>query len=299
MDFDNEEQCKDEFDLTTGISANLVGMQNIIDYFEKMQNSLKGASKLNKNVVLHPEHFVFYGNPGTGKTAIANIFAQYMYKIGIVESSELHQRKAMDLISQYVGGTAVKTTEFLNAGLGKVIFIDEAHQLIDQGSGSANNANYGKDVVKVLVPFLENHRLDCIVIIAGYEAQIKGMMDYDPGMPDRFTNWIPFTDYNNDQLVEIFGKMVSNWSEGNSQPESFTWPGKETAFSQQLNRFFEDIRVARKKNFGNARVARIIAKKTITNLYARLGNDENLPIGDGRKIILQDLPSLRDIQKAL
>jgi len=94
--------------------------------------------------------------------------------------------------------------------------------------------------------------------------------------------------------------MVSNWSKKkDSPPESFTWSGKETEFSKQLNRIFEEIKVARGENFGNARVARIIAKKTINNLYARVGNDITIPAEDCRKLLFQDLPSLSDIQNAL
>jgi len=293
MELDNKALHKEELDLTIEISTNFVGMQNVIDYFEKLQNSLKGASRLNKNVVLHPGHFVFFGNPGTCKTVMAGMFAQYMHKIGIVGSSELHQTRAIELLSQFVGGTAVKTTEFLNAGLGKVILIDEVHQLFDEDN--TKNVTFGKDVVKVLVPFFVNHRHDCIVIIAGYENQIRWMMDYDMGFRDRIANWIEFPDYNNDQLIDIFGKMVSNYSEGDSEPLAFTWPGNETEFSEQLNLIIEEIRVARGKSFGNAWVAEIIAEKTINNLYARVGNDENLPIGDYQKIILQDLPALSEI----
>jgi len=284
------------FDLVTEIEASLFCTKNILEQFKRIQSQIEGKGKVfgDSSTIAHPGHFVFCGNPGTGKTVIAGMFAQYMYEIGIVESSELHVIRARDLIGKFVGGTVVKTTEFLNAGLGKVIFIDDAHQLFN--GYSSINASYGKDVIKVLVPFLVNHGHDCIVIIVGYEAQIRGLMDCDIGMLNRFPNWILFDDYTEDELVEIFKKMLNRW-EQNCEIISYTL-SEEEEFITQLIKIFRAIKDIRGSCFSNYREARNIANKTICNLHIRVA-DQKLSGTESLRITLQDLPSLSDIQNAL
>ena len=51
-------------------------------------------------------NFCFMGNPGTGKTEVAKIFAGILYENGLLPKNKLVVKSRADLIGKYVGQTA-------------------------------------------------------------------------------------------------------------------------------------------------------------------------------------------------
>ena len=62
------------------------------------------------NVMLHT---VLEGPPGTGKTTVSNILARIYSKLGIFKKPKFNIIRRSDLISEYLGGTTIKTMETL------------------------------------------------------------------------------------------------------------------------------------------------------------------------------------------
>lgn len=183
------------------------------------------------------DQYVFLGNPGTGKTTIARIFADMLSALGILPGGQLIEVTREDLVAKFVGGTAPKTRQVVDSAMGGVLFIDEAYTL-SSGEGS----DYGREAINTLLKPVEELRGKFVCIIAGYTKEMLDFFDANSGLASRFNRRLEFADYTPEQLTSIFrGKM---------EKEGYTL---DTDADDHLEKFFEKMYKRRTKNFGNAR----------------------------------------------
>ena len=149
-------------------------------------------------------HFVFTGNPGTGKTTIARILARIYRKLGVLKRGHLVEVDRSKLVAGYVGQTAIQTNAVIDAALDGVLFIDEAYSLVSGGA-----SDYGKEAVATLLKRMEDQRDRLVVIVAGYKEEMDLFVDSNPGLKSRFTKYIQFPDYSGEELTRIFFTMLS------------------------------------------------------------------------------------------
>ena len=135
-------------------------------------------------------HFVFLGPPGTGKTTVARVLAKIFYAFGLLETPEVVEAHRADLVGEYLGATAIKTNELVDSAFGRVLFIDEAYSLVNEGDGQADR--FGIEAVQTLLKRAEDNREDLIIILAGYEKQMEGFLASNPGLASRFATRLKF-----------------------------------------------------------------------------------------------------------
>jgi ATPase family associated with various cellular activities (AAA) len=151
------------------------------------------------------KHTVLFGPPGTGKTEIAKIIGQMYSKIGILHNSTFKKVSRSDLIAGYLGQTAIKTQKVIESSLGGVLFIDEAYSLAD----SEQRDSFSKECIDTLCEALSQYRDNWMVIIAGYEEEIKQQFfKTNPGLESRFIWRFTLDSYSPAELFEIFKKKV-------------------------------------------------------------------------------------------
>ena len=151
-------------------------------------------------------HTVIYGPPGTGKTEIAKLMGRLYSKLGILKKGTFRKVTRSDLIAGYLGQTAIKTRDVIQDCLGGVLFIDEAYAL---GCNDKRDS-FSKECIDTLCEALSNYKEELMVIIAGYEDELKiGFFNQNPGLESRFTWRFKTDDYTAEELYRIFLKKVN------------------------------------------------------------------------------------------
>lgn len=170
-------------------------------------------------------HAVFTGNPGTGKTTVAKIYAQLLKECGILKRGHLIIASRADFVAGFVGQTAIKTKKKIREALGGVLFIDEAYSLLGQTSG-----DFGKEVIDTLVDEMTKHNENLVVVLAGYPNEMEQLLDSNPGLRSRFKKYFWFPDYSNRDLLEIMERYAETYQ------YQLTAEAKETVLAKLENR---------------------------------------------------------------
>jgi AAA+ superfamily predicted ATPase len=258
----------------------LVGLAEVKRRVRTIFNRLVVERRRDPDHAVMPGHMVFAGGPGTGKTTVARLMARQLNALGVLPRPDVHETTAGNLIAGYVGQTAERTRDFLEKGVGRLILIDEAHQLA-RDARAANPSTFGRDVIDVLVPFAENRRHECVIILAGYTDSMQELIRVDDGLARRFAQWIPFEDYSSDELVSIF--------DGLARRANFTWPAE--AGRDGLRRHFTELKARLGRQFGNAGTVRGVFEACLdshANRLSELGTTADQ--GALFTLALEDLP---------
>jgi len=144
-------------------------------------------------------HMCFTGSPGTGKTTMALRMGELLRELGYLRQGQLVTATRDDLVGQYVGHTAPKTKDVLRRAMGGVLLIDEAYYLYRP----ENERDYGQEAIEILLQFMEAHRDDLVVILAGYQDKMEVFFRSNPGMASRIGHHIDFPDFSLGDLMRI------------------------------------------------------------------------------------------------
>jgi probable Rubsico expression protein CbbX len=151
-------------------------------------------------------HMCFTGNPGTGKTTVAQRMAEILNRLGYIRRNHVVTVSRDDLVGQYIGHTAPKTKEVLKKAMGGVLFIDEAYYLYRP----ENERDYGQEAIEILLQVMEERRDDLVVILAGYKERMDIFFRSNPGMASRVAHHIDFPDYSEPELFDIAQIMLDH-----------------------------------------------------------------------------------------
>lgn len=229
----------------------LIGMDNIKQEIRDMVKLVRYYNDIGKDV-MHKfvMHTVFKGNPGTGKTTVARIFAKIFNALGILEKGHLVECDRSSLVAEYSGQTAPKTLAKIEEAIGGVLFIDEAYALVDGAHDSL-----GRESISTILKQMEDRNTEFILIAAGYPKNMDVFLKANPGLKSRFNESLTFHDYTADELFKISEFMFFN-------EELSMTPEAADIIRDRLEVMYKN----RDEYFGNAREARKLVQE-ITQLH--------------------------------
>ena len=231
-----------------GVKKEVTGLINLIKMSEMRRQMGLPMPPMSR-------HLVFAGPPGTGKTTVARLYGAVLAELGVLSRGHMIEAARADLVGQYIGSTAIKTTELVTKAVGGVLFIDEAYTL-STGSGGAG-PDFGREAIDALMKMMEDQRDELVVIVAGYSELMEQFLESNPGLASRFTRTIEFPNYSVDELVTIATNLC----------RKHYYELTDDAV-EALHTYFE--RVPKGPTFGNGRVARKLFEAMVNNQASRL-----------------------------
>ncbi|HVN53095.1 MAG TPA: AAA family ATPase [Anaerolineaceae bacterium] len=220
-------------------------------------------------------HMIFAGNPGTGKTTIARLVGEMYREAGILKRGHLVEARAVDLVADHVGGTAIRTNTLIDHALDGVLFIDEAYALVEKNRGS-----FGEEAVETLLTRMEDDRDRLVVIAAGYTEKMRQFLEVNPGLARRFPedNRLTFPDFSPSELRQIFDRLLSTHN-----------LDLDPNLSQTIDEVINQMHSSRSEGFGNAGEIRNLVEAVDRRRALRVV-DNHLPVDEPLRWI--DFPEL-------
>ncbi|KAI6825134.1 P-loop containing nucleoside triphosphate hydrolase protein [Hortaea werneckii] len=230
----------------------MTGLENVKQAFLDIKASID--LKIRQNADMSKQRFgaALLGNPGTGKTTVARLYAEFLTTVGALPGDHVIETTGSKLANEGVSGCKKMIEEIQNNG-GGALFIDEAYQL---SSGSSYG---GPAVLDFLLAEVENLTGKVVFILAGYNKEMESFFSHNPGIPSRFPRSLQFADYKDAELLDIMTNVIHKRYSGRMEYED----GAKGLFARIVAR-----RIGRgrgRPGFGNARAV----ENEIANVEAR------------------------------
>lgn len=224
-------------------------------------------------------HQVFKGNPGTGKTTVARILGAIYCEYGLLKSGHVVSVQRSDLVGAVIGKTEELTRGRIEEAQDGVLFIDEAYSLTGGGA-----QDFGPRAIDTLLTEMEDRRNSFVVIVAGYPAKMEEFLNSNPGLASRFNDVVHFEDYTNEELLEIFRRLIARHGMLTPSP----------LLEERVAGWLAAKRAEAKAQFGNAREVRnlmgILFRRQARRL-AKVYPDSDPPETDWDSFSPDDVPA--------
>ncbi|KAK5991193.1 Ribulose bisphosphate carboxylase/oxygenase activase [Cladobotryum mycophilum] len=221
------------------VKQQFLDIKSKVDVYKKQDPD----GKLNR---IKSERFniIFQGNPGTGKTTVARLYAKFLNEMGILQSKTFKETTGMKVATMGAAGIQ----QYLNDG---VLFIDEAYQL---------TASYidgvGRQALDLILTEMENRISKLAVIFVGYKEEMESFFEHNPGLASRIPYTMNFADFDDGDLWQILVQNIRRTYGGNM----FVDGGLDGLYMRIAIRRLAQGR--RGRGFGNARA--------VENLLSRI-----------------------------
>ncbi|MCB1144353.1 MAG: AAA family ATPase [Leptospiraceae bacterium] len=221
-----------------------------------------------QNEAVITRHFIFYGNPGTGKSTAARLLGYFFKYLQILKKGHFKEVSREDLVGDVIGATESKTLKALNDAHEGVLFINEAHQLI-----SEDRKDFGQIAIQVIMKYMEDKRGSIVVIFDGIKEPMEKLLNVHPGLRDRFSRKVHFEDLDDDKLIAISKTLLGEYQ---YELEESSIP------------FFREL-IQNTRNFYSENNYEFANIRTIRNLLDRIIDSHSKRIYNLNKIENEDL----------
>lgn len=230
------EECMKRLNDMVGLNDVKQGIMTMANQARLFVERRRMGLKTNSKMVFHS---IFTGNPGTGKTTVAQQLGRIYHSLGLLSKGEVISVDRTRLVGQYLGQTEENMKIVLEEARGNVLFVDEAYSL---DVGADDKKDFGGRVLDSLLTVLTQPDPDMLIVFAGYTKEMDAMLNSNPGLAGRFPFRYRFEDYSAEELITIARRLLERDEYVLTQEAE-----------KELRKNIDDAIRLKTKNFGNAR----------------------------------------------
>ncbi|KAL8647529.1 MAG: hypothetical protein Q9210_005505, partial [Variospora velana] len=185
---------------------NLVGLEEVKTQVLRVKAKIDTSRRQRSDVKKERFSAAFLGNPGTGKTTVARLYARVLTSLEVLPGVGFVETSGSRLAHGGVAEAKKHVEDLLKAG-GGAMFLDEAYQL-------AQSHNHGgRQVLDFLLAEMENTIGKIVFIVAGYSREMESFFEHNPGLPSRIPYRLMFEDYKDFELLWFLQQQIhKKWS---------------------------------------------------------------------------------------
>lgn len=179
---------------------NYIGMEFVKELFENVRLEILDEEDCKRRGVKpdhYADHYIFAGNPGTGKTTVGKMIGRFYHVMGVLGGKETLFVDASDLIGTHVGDSKEKVSKKIQEAIdhNSVLYIDEAYQIADSA--------YRDEIVGAMMTKMTENAKDFKMIFGMYTNRVEDFLKLNAGLSRR-VRIVEFPDYTPEQLTKIF-----------------------------------------------------------------------------------------------
>ncbi|KAM0134445.1 hypothetical protein ACHAO1_005657 [Botrytis cinerea] len=179
----------------------MIGLEDVKSQVLRIKAKVDTSKRQGTNLKKERLGLILLGNPGTGKTTVARLYAKILTTLQVLPGDEFVETTGSHLAHGGVNDVK-KHLAILDSAQGGVYFIDEAYQLTE-----GHNVG-GKTILDYLLTEIENLVGKVVFVFAGYRKQMEKFFEHNPGLQSRLPYKLHFEDYTDAELLEMLQYQI-------------------------------------------------------------------------------------------
>ncbi|RSM09364.1 hypothetical protein CEP52_004209 [Fusarium oligoseptatum] len=208
-------------------------------------------------------NIVFQGNPGTGKTTIARLYAKFLYELKILDSDCFKETSGIKVATEGAQGINQAIEDMVDDEDGGVLFVDEAYQLT-----APYIDGIGRQTLDIILTMMEIHIGKLAVIFVGYKDEMEPFFEHNPGLASRIPYTMNFAEFTDAELWRILVHNINKQYRGRMRVEG----GLDGLYMRIAIRRLAQARGSR--GFGNARAVENLLSRITERQAQRLAREK-------------------------
>mmetsp|Transcript_36249 Transcript_36249/g.79346 ORF Transcript_36249/g.79346 Transcript_36249/m.79346 type:complete len:594 (-) Transcript_36249:168-1949(-) len=165
-------------DEVEGVLSKIIGLETVKNQIRGLRRTIElekmDIERAGRTDAPLPRHMAFVGNPGTGKTFVADTILPLLFKIGAVSTPNIVTACRDDLVDRKSESRTVeKTRRVLEKASGGVLFVDEAYTLFPS-TARPRGRDHGAAALREIASCMPSG--SPLIVLAGYAEDLDRVL---------------------------------------------------------------------------------------------------------------------------